>query len=138
MSALQPGRNWMPNPLSGKHAQRSLLSRREPGGLSAKGPASAGRILQLSRTASPRWKLSWSPRTVTANARKQKSNSRRAIWRAFSRSREQLSERLAARQTELISVTDQRKSVEQELQQKRSALHENRHALDQLRSEYHA
>lgn len=46
-----------------------------------------------------------------------------------------LSERLAARQTELISVTDQRKSVEQELQQKRSALHDSRQALDRLRSE---
>lgn len=48
----------------------------------------------------------------------------------------QLSERLTTRQTELISVTDQRKSVEQELQQKRTALHENRQALDKLRSEF--
>jgi chromosome segregation protein len=50
--------------------------------------------------------------------------------------RAQLSERLAARQTELLSVTDQRKEVEQELQQKRSAVHETRQNLDRLRSEY--
>lgn len=48
----------------------------------------------------------------------------------------QLSGRLAARQTELISVTDQRKSVDGELQQKRAALNENRQALDRLRSEF--
>ncbi len=48
----------------------------------------------------------------------------------------QLSERLAARQTELISVTDQRKAVEQELQHKRAQLTEARQAADQLRSEY--
>ncbi len=51
-------------------------------------------------------------------------------------SKKQLSERLAARQTELISVTDQRHGVEQELQQKRSALHDNRQSLDKLRSEF--
>jgi len=48
----------------------------------------------------------------------------------------QLSERLAARQTELLSVTDQRQAVDQELQQKRTSLQENRHKLDQVRSEF--
>ncbi len=48
----------------------------------------------------------------------------------------QLSERLSARQTELLSVTDQRKELEQELQRKRAALQENRQGLDRLRSEF--
>ncbi len=48
----------------------------------------------------------------------------------------QLSERLAARQTELISVTAQRKEVELELQGARAQLNESRHALDRMRSEY--
>jgi chromosome segregation protein len=50
--------------------------------------------------------------------------------------RTDLSERLAARQTELLSVADQRKQVEQELQQKRSTLHENRQTMDRLRGEF--
>ena len=48
----------------------------------------------------------------------------------------QLSERLAARQTELISVTGQKKEVELELQGARAQLNEGRHALDRMRSEY--
>jgi len=48
----------------------------------------------------------------------------------------QLSQRLAARQTELVSVTDQRQGVEQELGQKRAALSENRQALERLRTEF--
>jgi chromosome segregation protein len=52
------------------------------------------------------------------------------------RLRSELSERLAARQTELVSVTDQRKEVESELQGKRSALGETRHAVDRLRGEH--
>jgi len=47
-----------------------------------------------------------------------------------------LSERLANRQTELISLTDQRKAVELELQQKRTQLNEARQKLDQFRSEF--
>jgi chromosome segregation protein len=50
--------------------------------------------------------------------------------------RGELSERLAARQTELISLTDQRAAVEQELQQKRAQRNESRHTVDQLRSEF--
>ncbi len=48
----------------------------------------------------------------------------------------QLSERLAARQTELISVTDQRSTVEQELQHKKAALHDSRQTLDRLQNEF--
>ena len=48
----------------------------------------------------------------------------------------QLSHRLSARQTELISVTDQRKGVESELQQKRGQLAESRHLVERLRSEF--
>src|SRR5579884_468063 len=50
--------------------------------------------------------------------------------------RKEISARLSARQTELLSVTDQRRIVEQELQQKRTALNEQRQKLDQLRSEF--
>jgi chromosome segregation protein len=48
----------------------------------------------------------------------------------------QLSERLTARQTELISVTDMRKEVEGELQQKRGQLQESRQLVERLRSEF--
>jgi len=50
--------------------------------------------------------------------------------------REQLSERLMARQSELTSVTDQRRAVEHELQSQRSALNETRHSVERFRSEY--
>jgi chromosome segregation protein len=50
--------------------------------------------------------------------------------------RAQLSERLSARQTELISVTDQRKDVEAELHQKRSRLNESRQLVERLRGEF--
>jgi chromosome segregation protein len=50
--------------------------------------------------------------------------------------REQLSERLMARQSDLTSVTDQRGAVEQELQSKRAALNETRHSVERFRSEY--
>jgi len=52
------------------------------------------------------------------------------------KAKNELSERLAARQIELLSVADQRKSVEGELQEKRTALHEERHTLDRIRSEF--
>ncbi len=68
-----------------------------------------------------------------ARAEEQQSN---ADLDRIQQVRSQLSERLSARQTELLSVTDQRKSVEQELQQKRSYLNESRQALDVLRSEH--
>ena len=48
----------------------------------------------------------------------------------------QLGERLSARQTELISVTDQRKEVELDLQGKRAELNDSRQLLDRLRSEH--
>ncbi len=51
------------------------------------------------------------------------------------RLREELSDRLALRQTELLSVTDQRQGIEGELQEKRLALGESRQAVDRLRSE---
>ena len=50
--------------------------------------------------------------------------------------RTQLGERLAVRQTELNALTEQRKVVEQELQQKRAKLGEARQALDRLRGEH--
>ncbi len=49
--------------------------------------------------------------------------------------RVQLSERLAARQTELISVQDQRKQADDELRQKRNELNEARQLVDRLGSE---
>jgi chromosome segregation protein len=48
----------------------------------------------------------------------------------------QLSERLTARQTDLVSVTEQRQVIDQELQQKRGKLGESRQSLDRLRSEF--
>ncbi len=48
----------------------------------------------------------------------------------------EISERLAARQIDLLSVGDQRKSVEQELHQKKTSLNESRHTLDRLSSEF--
>ncbi len=46
-----------------------------------------------------------------------------------------LSEQLAARQTELISVEEQIKTIESELQQKKAQLSESRATLDRLKSE---
>lgn len=48
----------------------------------------------------------------------------------------ELSSRLQSRQTELLSLTDQRKEVESELQTTRHALSENRQLLDRVRSEH--
>ena len=48
----------------------------------------------------------------------------------------QLSERLSARQTDLISVTNLRKEVEGELHQKRGQLNEKRQLLERLRGEF--
>jgi chromosome segregation protein len=45
-----------------------------------------------------------------------------------------ISERLAARQTELISLGDQRQEIERELQEKRALLAHNRQALERLRA----
>ncbi|MBV9406457.1 MAG: AAA family ATPase, partial [Acidobacteriaceae bacterium] len=47
-----------------------------------------------------------------------------------------LSDRLAARQTELISVTDQRQSIEHELENKRAEWNRSRQDLDRLRAEF--
>ncbi|HTU48843.1 MAG TPA: chromosome segregation protein SMC [Bryobacteraceae bacterium] len=48
----------------------------------------------------------------------------------------ELSERLAARQTELISLTDQRNTLQEDLQEKRATLNESRQALDRMQSDY--
>ncbi len=50
--------------------------------------------------------------------------------------RKQLSERLSARQVELTSITEQRRVIERELQQKRSEVGETRQRVDRLRSEH--
>ncbi len=50
--------------------------------------------------------------------------------------RAQLSERMSARQTDLVSVADQRKEVESELGAKRAELGRRRQDADRLRSEY--
>ncbi|HEX4749248.1 MAG TPA: chromosome segregation protein SMC [Bryobacteraceae bacterium] len=71
----------------------------------------------------------------TARAKNEEQQSESDLARIQS-ARAQLSDRLSARQTELLSVTDQRKEVEQELQQKRAALQENRHNLERVRSEF--
>ncbi|MGC2660548.1 MAG: chromosome segregation protein SMC [Bryobacteraceae bacterium] len=51
-------------------------------------------------------------------------------------SKAELAERLTLRQSELTSLVDRRRAVEQELQQKRSHLVEARQALDRLRAEH--
>lgn len=48
----------------------------------------------------------------------------------------ELSERLAARQSELAVASDQRKAVELDLQSQRAALQETRHVVERQRSEY--
>ncbi len=48
----------------------------------------------------------------------------------------QLSEQLALRQTNLVSVQEQRRSVESELQQKKALVNENRSALDRVKGEF--
>jgi chromosome segregation protein len=48
----------------------------------------------------------------------------------------ELSERLAAGQTELISLTDQRNALQRELQEKRARLNDSRQALDRVQSDY--
>jgi chromosome segregation protein len=50
--------------------------------------------------------------------------------------RREISERLQARQTELISVADQRREIEQQLQECRSGLNTQRQSVDRLRAEY--
>jgi chromosome segregation protein len=47
----------------------------------------------------------------------------------------QLSERLQARQSELVSLTDQRRDLERELGERRTAAGAQRHAIDGLRTE---
>jgi chromosome segregation protein len=50
--------------------------------------------------------------------------------------KDQLSERLVARQDELGAVTEHRRAVEQELHARRAALNETRQALDRFRAEH--
>lgn len=71
--------------------------------------------------------------TARAQAEERQSNDDQARLQQL---RANLSDQLAARQTELVSVTGQRTAIEQELQQKRSELHESRQAVERLRSEH--
>lgn len=71
--------------------------------------------------------------TSRATAEEQQSQSDLA---GLQQAKSQLSDRLAARQTELISLTDQRNALQQALQEKRASLNETRQALDRLRSDY--
>ncbi|MDQ2775606.1 MAG: chromosome segregation protein SMC [Acidobacteriota bacterium] len=71
----------------------------------------------------------------TARARAEEQQSEADLGR-IQQIRTQLSEKLASRQTELISVTDQRKEVELQLQQNRLHLGEVRQNADRLRSEF--
>jgi chromosome segregation protein len=71
--------------------------------------------------------------TARAQAEEQQSDS---DLQRNQQAKTQLSERLAARQTELISLTDQRKEVELELQGKRAQLNASRQAADRLRGEH--
>ncbi|MBV8810389.1 MAG: chromosome segregation protein SMC [Acidobacteriaceae bacterium] len=71
----------------------------------------------------------------TARAQAEELQSKRDQAR-LQEQRANLSEQLAARQTALLSITEQRTAIERDLQQKRSELHESRQALDRLRSEH--
>jgi chromosome segregation protein len=71
----------------------------------------------------------------TARARTEEQQSDSDLQRN-QQAKAQLSERLASRQTELVSLTDQRKEVELELQGKRAQLNASRQAADRLRGEY--
>jgi chromosome segregation protein len=71
--------------------------------------------------------------TVRASAEEQQSS---GDLDRIQGAQKQLSDRLAARQIELNSVTEQRQVVEGELQQKRSQLSETRQTLEHLRSEH--
>jgi chromosome segregation protein len=71
--------------------------------------------------------------TARARADEQQSDS---DLRRIQQVRTQLSERLSSRQTELVSITDQRKEVEQELQAQRAELQESRQVIDRLRGDH--
>ncbi len=71
----------------------------------------------------------------TARAKSEEQQSQQDLER-IKGIKAQLSERLSARQTELVSVTDQRREVESELQQKRAKLNETRQLVERLRGEY--
>ncbi len=71
--------------------------------------------------------------TVRAQAEEQQS---RSDLSRLTQLKAQLSERVSARQTELISLTDQRNALQQELNEKRAAVNESRQALDRLRAEH--
>ncbi|MBV9268384.1 MAG: AAA family ATPase, partial [Acidobacteriaceae bacterium] len=68
-----------------------------------------------------------------ANAEEQQST---ADLARIQQLRADLSDRLSARQTELVSVTGQRNEVEQQLHTSRAHLSELRHAVDRLRGEH--
>jgi chromosome segregation protein len=71
----------------------------------------------------------------TARARAEEQQSEADLGR-IQRIKAEISERLSARQTELISITDQRKEVDLQLQQNRARLGEARQNADRLRSEF--
>jgi chromosome segregation protein len=70
----------------------------------------------------------------TARSRAEEQQSEGDLSR-IQKIRAELSENLTARQTELISVQDQRKQADDELHQRRGELNEARQVVDRLRSE---
>ena len=71
--------------------------------------------------------------TARAQSEEQQSLSDRG---RIERIKAEISSRLQSRQTELLSITDQRKDVESELQTTRGALGETRQTLDRARNEH--
>jgi chromosome segregation protein len=71
----------------------------------------------------------------TARAASEEQQSENDLAR-LEQAKSEVSERLAARQTELSSLTDQRNTLQQDLQAKRATVNESRQALDRLQSEY--
>jgi chromosome segregation protein len=71
--------------------------------------------------------------TARAKADEQQSESDLA---RIQKLKAQISEQLAARQTELVSVTDHRREIEDRLKESRSQLQETRSLVEKLRSEF--
>src|SRR5581483_890341 len=71
----------------------------------------------------------------TARSRSEEEQSGADLAR-LQQAKAELSKRLAERQTQLISVSDQKKQVEEELRTNRAQVGELRQSVDRLRSEY--
>ncbi|HEX3683302.1 MAG TPA: chromosome segregation protein SMC [Bryobacteraceae bacterium] len=71
----------------------------------------------------------------TARATTEEQQSENDLAR-LEQEKSQVTGRLAARQAELIALTDGRNTLQQDLQAKRATLNESRQALDRLQSEY--